>query len=488
MLTCIVARDTLSTIKDVNASGLGISMRNHWRLFLILALVSVSPYFAITDVSAQEAAASAPASVSSEGAVKRQQLLLAAATLIKDEKSADAYAMLTPYESEYAGDPDFDYLLGIAALDIGKSNESIFALERVLAVQPNHLQARAEIARAYIATGELKASRRELEAVQQQSIPEEVKATISQYLGLLATAQSAQDTTLRGYLEAVYGNDSNVNSATSSGQVALPVFGGALTTLSADGVQKNDNFGRLAAGFNVRHALNPEWALLGGANINQHVNTDQHAFDTGNFDASFGASRSKGDNSYTAMVQLQSMDIKNSRYRNVAGMTGQWQRNLKDGSQASAYVQYSFLSYATQQIRNADRVVVGGAYAAPVADTSMLYFLGAYVGAEKERAPGVPHLGNDVYGARMGGEIKLSPQTTLTSSASFEVRSYGGQDPLFLRKRGDMQYDLRVGVNYVPAKKWTVSPNASFTRNNSNIAINTFDRTVLSISVRRDFY
>ena len=62
--------------------------------------------------------------------------------------------MLAPEQSNAAGDPDYDYLLGIAALDSGKPNEAIFALERVLAVKPNHLQARAEIARAYFATGE----------------------------------------------------------------------------------------------------------------------------------------------------------------------------------------------------------------------------------------------------------------------------------------------------------------------------------------------
>ncbi len=462
-----------------------MDLRNYQRLLWVFALVSVSNLVAITDAMAQEATSKAS---TGEQAIKRQQLLLTAATLIKDKKSVDAYSLLTPYESEYAGQPDFDYLLGIAALDTGHPNEAIFALERVLAVQPNHLQARAEIARAYIVTGELKASRRELEAVQQQSLPADVKATISHYLGLLETAQSALATTLRGYIEATYGNDSNVNSATSNSQIALPIFGGALTTLSGNGVQIQDSFGSLAAGFNVRHSLNTEWALLGGANISQHVNTDQHAFDTGNFDASFGASRSKGDDSYTVMAQLQSFDINNRLYRNAAGMTGQWQRNLSEGSQASAYAQYSFLSYPEQQIRNADRLVLGGAYAAPLADTSMLYFLGAYVGAEKERAPGVPHLGNELYGMRVGGEMKLNPQTTLTSSASMEMRNYGGKDPLFLIKREDMQYDLRLGLNYVPAKKWTVSPSASFTRNNSNIVINTFDRTVLSISVRREFY
>jgi hypothetical protein len=53
--------------------------------------------------------------------------------------------------------------------------------------------------------------------------------------------------------------------------------------------------------------------------------------------------------------------------------------------------------------------------------------------------------------------------------------------------RRDTQFDLQLGVAYVPAQKWTVSPSLNFTHNGSNIAINQYDRTVLSIGVRRDF-
>ena len=101
----------------------------------------------------------------------RLKLLQDAANLIKSGKSAEAYALLVPDQSKRAGDPDYDYLLGLAALDSGKPNEAIFALERVLAVKPNHLQARAEIARAYLAVGEKATAKQEFEAVQSQNPP-----------------------------------------------------------------------------------------------------------------------------------------------------------------------------------------------------------------------------------------------------------------------------------------------------------------------------
>ncbi|HUG75910.1 MAG TPA: tetratricopeptide repeat protein, partial [Burkholderiales bacterium] len=100
--------------------------------------------------------------------------------LLQERQAQQAYQLLLPQESARAGDPEFDYLLGIAALDAGEPERAVFALERVLAVQPANHVARAEIARAYLALGERDTARREFETVRAQSIPADAKATIDQ--------------------------------------------------------------------------------------------------------------------------------------------------------------------------------------------------------------------------------------------------------------------------------------------------------------------
>lgn len=94
-----------------------------------------------------------------------------AAALLKRNDARAAYTLLLPLESQRAGDPEYDYLLGIAALDAGDPERAVFALERVLALQPENLQARAEIARAYLAMGEREAAKREFEAVRARRVP-----------------------------------------------------------------------------------------------------------------------------------------------------------------------------------------------------------------------------------------------------------------------------------------------------------------------------
>jgi tetratricopeptide (TPR) repeat protein len=114
---------------------------------------------------------------------------------------------------------EYDYLLGIAALDAGDAQQAVFALERVLAVNPNYLQARAEIARAYFVLGERDSARREFEAVKAAGgqIPPEARESIDRFLSALAP----QQTEFKAYIELALGYD-NTNSATSRSTIATP--------------------------------------------------------------------------------------------------------------------------------------------------------------------------------------------------------------------------------------------------------------------------
>jgi hypothetical protein len=46
---------------------------------------------------------------------------------------------------------------------------------------------------------------------------------------------------------------------------------------------------------------------------------------------------------------------------------------------------------------------------------------------------------------------------------------------------------VSVGLNYVFAPKWTLRPQVAYTRVISNIELNSYDRTVASVALRRDF-
>ena len=93
-----------------------------------------------------------------------QTLQEAGAHLRKNEFSA-AYQLLELLEADRAGDVDYDYLLGVAAVESGNSTRCAFALERVLAINPNHKDARAEMAKVHYLLGEGDAAKDEFNNV-----------------------------------------------------------------------------------------------------------------------------------------------------------------------------------------------------------------------------------------------------------------------------------------------------------------------------------
>src|SRR5689334_25244084 len=92
-------------------------------------------------------AVSATAFAADDPVIENARQLLAAGN------AKQAFAELIAVQDRLSGMPEFDYLLGVAALDSGKIDDAIIALERVLAVLPNHAGAQMDLARAYYAAG-----------------------------------------------------------------------------------------------------------------------------------------------------------------------------------------------------------------------------------------------------------------------------------------------------------------------------------------------
>ena len=413
------------------------------------------------------------------------QALDRAKQLLEQKQPAQAYELLLPLEAQRAGDPDFDYMLGIAALDSGHRERAIFALERVLALQPDNALARAEIARAYLAVGEKDTARREFEAVKREPIPAAARATIDRYLSAIKAAETTQ---AQGYIELGLGTDSNVNSATSSSQIALPSFGGIIATLNPAATSKGDNFTSVLGGVNFTRKMNERWSLVGGLAGNGKFNQEEDQFDTLTLDGNLGARWAADADALTLAAQLQSFELDNSRYRDSRGMIAQWQHNLDERRQLTGYLQYAQLRYPSQGIRDADRDIGGVAYAQAFSGRlTPVLFLSAYGGREKELADGVPHLGHKPWGVRIGGQLKPAEGWTVFGAVNYEERRYGGPEPIFLATRKDRQTDLQLGASYLMRAGMTLIVQASGTDNRSNIDLYRFRRTLGTVSVRFDF-
>jgi hypothetical protein len=422
-------------------------------------------------------------------AVAQDALLDRARGLIKQKQYKQAYALLEPQEQARAGDVDFDYLLGVAAIDSGQLTRGVFALERVLAVSPDHAQARAEIARAYFLMGENKTARSEFQNVKGARPPAEVAATVDRFLDALDARERSRHTGVTGYIELGVGHDSNVNAATASSSFAIPAFGGAIFTLAPAAQRQDDGFWSLNAGVNGRYGINDRLGIIGSASIEQKTNFDYEQFNTGAINGSGGLSYRVGGAEWVAALQAQQFRVENNRFREATGGVVQYRNNFTPSDQISVYGQYTQLRYPGADVRNANRSVLGAAWAHAFSGVSgsPVMYAGVYGGSEDEQGSNVPHFGHDLWGGRVGGQIGVSEKWTLTATASYEERSYGGPDPLFLQNRKDKEMQLRGAAIYQFDKNWSVTPAVTYSNVKSNIVVNDYDRTMISITGRYDF-
>jgi outer membrane protein len=413
-------------------------------------------------------------------------LVRQARALLDQGQARQAFDLLEPQETPRAGDPDFDTVLGIAANETGQFTRAVFALERALSVQPENTRARAELGRALFSVGDTRASRRVLLEAKGGNIPQGAADTIDQFLQAIDRTEEAAGSNVKLYLETQLGYDSNINSGPGNPNVAVPAFGGAVFTLTPSALETKASFVSLGGGVSGRYVLDPRWSLVGNLSGNTRGNAGQAAFNTRQLDLNAGASYRYEKHEFSGAAQLGTYALNGATARNQTGLVGEWTYRPDGFQQWSSYVQWGRLSYPTQQIRDADRAVLGTNYAYAFR-SGLLVFAGGYVGSEKERASAVPHLGHSLLGIRLGAQKSVADTLALFASLGFENRNYGGPDPLFLVTRRDRQVNLNVGFNWVPASYWRITPQLSLTSVKSNIATSDFNKGLLSVTVRRDF-
>lgn len=409
-----------------------------------------------------------------------------ARSLIDNGRAQQAFDLLEPQESQRAGDPDFDTALGIAAIDIGQFTRAVFALERALAVQPENSRARAELGRALFAVGDTKASRRVLLETKTGGVPPQASATIDQFLQAIDRTEEAARSSVKAYVEASLGYDTNLNSGPGNANVAVPAFGGLVFTLNNANLSTKASYAALGAGASSRFVVDPRLSVIGNVAVNTRVNSNNAALDTTQFDANAGLSYRYDKHEFSGVVQLGSYWVNGNTARDQAGLVGEWTYRPDGFNQWSSYLQWGVLSYPGQTIKNANRTVLGTSFAHAFR-SGLLVFAGGYLGQEAQKQSALPQLGHRLYGLRTGLQADVAPATTAFASLSFENRQYGGPDPLFLVTRQDRQTNLNVGLNWVPAPNWRVTPQLALTSVRSNVAISDFNRAALSVTARRDF-
>lgn len=410
-----------------------------------------------------------------------------AKALLNAGDSNNAYEILEA-ASATATTPEFDYILGIAALDSGRPGVALFALERVLAVDPNHVFARAELVRALAVLGEREEALREIANVRKLEAPAAVLDKLKQYeTALTATTQPAFK--VQAYIEGFGGYDSNYASATDAQAVAIPAFGNILFNFDDLFVEDGSPVAGARGGLRFWAPVNPSTLFFANLDAGgSHFTDSNSGFYQADLSGRLGFTHAPREKHVvTVSTHGFSSWVPELNYLKVFGATGEWRYSLSKSGRIDSFFNFGNLSFdEVIDYRDVRQYLVGTGYTHQFAQNFSLGLHG-FGGTEVEQDDARPDVGRNLYGIRLTSSYAFTSRLLAYASLTAQFSDYGGRDGFFLRVREDEQVRVVGGVEYKFSDEWSIRPELSYIDNSSNIPTSDFDRIAGTVAVRFSF-
>ena len=402
-----------------------------------------------------------------------------------------AYALAVEMLPAEEGEPQFDFLYGQIAIDSGNVGYGVFALERVLLLNPDNHVARLELARGYFLLGQKDRAKAEFNKVLAVNPPAAVKEKIAIYLQSMNRTKQEETrpkTELSGYYRFTVGHDSNINSASAGDTFSTPTFGTG--TLDEDSLARSSLFGKIGFGGRVSRAIDKGEFLFAGVDVEQKINFRKTEYDVGTASIHFGYAKATKDKLFKLTASAQNMELDYNSYLDLINVTAEGQKKLSSAASINGYIRLGTIEYPNLQNRDAYSLSTGfGAVYRGKGRLKPTFSALAYVGRE------LPMEYNDTSdeladkkskGIMLKERVSLDKLSTLDFSMLYQKTEYLAEDSVFRVKRADRYLKLGVDYSRKIGKKWTFSANASHSRNTSNISIQEYDRNQVSVSIKRD--
>jgi hypothetical protein len=304
----------------------------------------------------------------------------------------------------------------------------------------------------------------------------------------LVWSRKSRRTRITGYAEASIGRDSNINAATSSGSIYVPLFNTNFT-LGSSSVKASDNFMSVGGGAELTHVLGGGVSLFAGVDLKQRMHRDWDIYDNRSVDYRAGFQAVHGKDVFRLTVGRNDYDLDQTPYRRIGSLGMELRHAFDARTQIIGFGQVSEIKYLQtgSQSYSSNQIIAGlGLVRSLEGDGNPIVFGSAYFGedtATRNRGDG----DRDIYGARIGYQRSLRDDLDVVASLSAQRSNYLRENPLFMDFRKETQYDLGLGLNWRFQRDWSLKPQLTYTRSDSNFRVYDYDRYELMLTLRKDF-
>ncbi|MDR0780098.1 MAG: tetratricopeptide repeat protein [Pseudomonadales bacterium] len=278
--------------------------------------------------------------------------LLPLDALVDDSRFDEAYALAQTMLAEWEGEPLFDYLYGSAALESGHANAAIFAFERLVQDYPGEPSLKLDLARAQFAQRNLAAARELFEEVRATQPEPNVQRNIRAFLDAIADREDATHSRLIWFVSALFGHDSNINSATQLDTIGTPL---GEVTLQPNTQAIADSFADLTGGVAYFKPLNKLAAFNFNASYQRHDKLTSNDFDLDVFAANASYTRTYGNLRLSGGGRVQKANLASNPFQNSASLLVSAERSANgEGWTPLLTLAYTGVRYGTTAVANAN--------------------------------------------------------------------------------------------------------------------------------------
>jgi hypothetical protein len=437
-------------------------------------------------------------------------VLESARRLLAAGDAKQAYAELIAVQDKMSGMPEYDYLLGVAALDSGRIEDAIIAFERVLALVPNHAGAQMDLARAYYAAGSFDLAEAAFQKLKASNPPPAAQIAINRYLDALEKRRKQTQAGWTAFGELGLGYDSNITGVPSNFFSASQQSVGIGFDPSGNSLKRSAPFVQGAIGADYYSPLSRGWSLFGGGELRgrayRHhgrsaadgsgVDFDQASADLhGGGALNDGPDQYRGTATYSPFTQKGAApgDPKPTNDRRLYGLNFDWRHALDTRTQTGLGLQLNSIRFPKNRVEDFDQLFVSAAWLKSYerSGSPFLYVTGFVTEDHAKNKFADGNGGTTSKSKNLAGLRGYFQYSTTPKVAAFAglAAIYRRDRDAFARSnliaRGKDYYgEASFGVNWGFREKCALRLQYVYSHNSSNIDIYDFNRGEISSTIR----
>lgn len=410
---------------------------------------------------------------------------------IKNRDYQSAYQSALAIRRDLEGEPEFDFLFGLSALEVGEFQEAVFALERVVTYFPNQLRARLELGRAYFASHNYVAAEKEFNLVLGKNPPNNVRKNVVPFLERIELMEHAYRGKLLGYIGISTGYDTNTNSATDDKFIEIESAAGSglpiELPLTDDSRELDDTFASVTLGLDYRHPMSKRSGFSIKIHGNHRNNVESDTYDLSNYVIHGSYYFGSNGNTFSSSLRYQNVNLNDEAYQKAWHLGAQWSRAFSRYWGLATDIVVSDITYPDAAERDLYQLILASTINRKSAGLN--HSLGLAYSNSNTKESDEESYGKNTLTLSYTLLKPLSDRSAIHTSFHGLITEYDARSTTIFTSelREDDQIGIALGWRWIAFKGFAIQTDVSHTINNSNIDFYEYDRSKLELGCQYRF-